>query len=59
MRAAASALAEACDRISRAETAPQDGDFGMSRFKGNYILRDLTRLTNSTKNAQCLKWVRA
>ena len=21
-----------------------DGDFGMSRFKGNYILRDLTRL---------------
>jgi len=29
-----------------------DGDFGMSRFKGNYILRHLTRLTNSTKNAQ-------
>ena len=23
-----------------------DGDFGCSRFKGNYILRDLTRLRN-------------
>jgi hypothetical protein len=30
VRAAASALAEACDRIGRAEKAPQDGDFGMS-----------------------------
>jgi hypothetical protein len=23
-----------------------DGDFGTSRFKGNYILRDVTRLRN-------------
>jgi hypothetical protein len=33
--------------------------FRLSRFKGNYIIRDLTRLRNSIKNAQCLKLARA
>jgi hypothetical protein len=30
-----------------------NGDFGTSRFNGNYILRDLTRLR---KQAQCLSF---
>jgi hypothetical protein len=33
--------------------------FRLSRFKGNYIIRDLTRLRNSIKNARCLELVRA
>src|SRR6266849_4469040 len=35
----------ACRWHQRCSFAP-NGDFGTSRFKGNYILRDLTRLRN-------------